>query len=33
MPTLTALRAAKKEEHAAPGITLEKVIEELGLSG
>jgi len=30
---LTALRAAKKQEHAAPGIALEKVIEELGLSG
>jgi len=30
---LAALRAAKKEEHAAPGIALEKVIAELGLSG
>ena len=29
---LAALRAAKEEEHAAPGIALEKVVEELGLS-
>jgi hypothetical protein len=29
---LATLRAAKKEEHAAKGIALEKVIEELELS-
>jgi len=29
---LAALRAAKKEEHDAPGIPLEQVVEELGLS-
>ncbi|HVQ40488.1 MAG TPA: hypothetical protein VMS31_23300 [Pyrinomonadaceae bacterium] len=29
---LTELRAAKKEEHDAPAIPLEKVVEDLGLS-
>ena len=29
---LAALRAAKEEEHDAPGIPLEQVVEELGLS-
>jgi hypothetical protein len=29
---LAALRAAKKEEHAAPGIPLEEVVDDLGLS-
>ena len=30
---LAALRAAKKEEHDAPGVPLEQVADELGLSG
>jgi hypothetical protein len=30
---LTALRAAKKEEGNAPGLPLDKVMDELGLSG
>jgi hypothetical protein len=30
---LTELRAAKKEEQDAPGIPLEKVVEELGRNG
>ncbi len=30
---LAALRAAKKEEHDAPGVPLEQVVGELGLSG
>jgi len=30
---LAALRAAKKEEHDAPGVPLEAVVDELGLSG
>lgn len=29
---LTELRVAKKAEHDAPGIPLEKVVEDLGLS-
>ena len=29
---LAALRAAKKEEHAAPGVPLEQVVDDLGLS-
>jgi hypothetical protein len=29
---LAALRAAKKEEHAAPGIPLDEVVDDLGLS-
>jgi hypothetical protein len=29
---LAALRDAKKEEHAAPSIPLEQVVEDLGLS-
>jgi hypothetical protein len=29
---LAALRAAKKEEHATPGIPLEEVVDDLGLS-
>jgi len=29
---LAALRAAKKEEHAAPGVPLGQVVDELGLS-
>lgn len=29
---LTELRAAKKEEHDAPGIPLAEVVEDLGLS-
>lgn len=30
---LTELRTARKEEHDAPGIPLEQVVEKLGLSG
>jgi hypothetical protein len=30
---LAALRAAKKDEHDAPTIPLDQVVEELGLSG
>ncbi len=30
---LAALRAAKKEEYDAPGVPLEQVVDELGLSG
>jgi hypothetical protein len=29
---LAALRAAKREEHGAPGVSLEQVIDDLGLS-
>jgi PHD/YefM family antitoxin component YafN of YafNO toxin-antitoxin module len=29
---LAALRAAKRDEHAAPGIALETLVEDLGLS-
>ena len=29
---LAALRTAKKEEHATPGITLEEVVDDLGLT-
>jgi hypothetical protein len=29
---LAALRAAKQEEHGAPGVSLEQVIDDLGLS-
>jgi hypothetical protein len=29
---LAALRAAKKEEHAAPGVPLEEIVDDLGLS-
>ena len=29
---LVALRAAKKEEHAAPSIPLDQVVDDLGLS-
>ena len=29
---LAALRAAKKEEHGAPGVPLEQVLDDLGLS-
>jgi hypothetical protein len=29
---LAALRTAKKEEHAAPGIPLEEIVDDLGLS-
>ena len=29
---LAALRAAKKEEHAAPGVPLADVVDDLGLS-
>jgi hypothetical protein len=30
---LAALRAAKKDDHDAPGASLEQVVDELGLSG
>ena len=30
---LMALRAAKKEEHDAPGVPLEQVLDDLGLLG
>jgi len=30
---LAALRVAKKEEHAAPGVPLEQVVDELGITG
>jgi hypothetical protein len=30
---LVELRAAKKEEHTAPGVPLGEVVDELGLSG
>lgn len=30
---LAALRAAKREEHEAPTVSLEQVVDDLGLSG